>query len=153
MPSSTSSTSKQAMQQPCRHVEGTDLHYGLGFDVLDIGQRRTVGPAPRLPPCAGCTLSPLPAKPMLPTCSGGAHSARGRPAAVRPTSYRCLLGSHARQRPSRPLGVCRHLQCRVGMASRPGSAVHDDLRTGDIGGAIGEQEGDHFGNLFGQTDP
>jgi D-alanyl-D-alanine carboxypeptidase len=35
--------SKREMQQPYWHVAQTDLHYGLGFCIFDIGERRLVG--------------------------------------------------------------------------------------------------------------
>ena len=35
--------SKREMQQPYWHSTQTDTHYGLGFTIVDIGERRLVG--------------------------------------------------------------------------------------------------------------
>src|SRR5260370_39504921 len=38
-----SDASKREMQQPYWKVEQADEHYGLGFDVIDVGERRLIG--------------------------------------------------------------------------------------------------------------
>jgi CubicO group peptidase (beta-lactamase class C family) len=38
-----SDASKRQMQQPYWTVEQADAHYGLGFDVIDVGERRMIG--------------------------------------------------------------------------------------------------------------
>lgn len=44
-----SDASKREMQQPYWHAAQTDMHYGLGFDILTLGERRLVGHAGGFP--------------------------------------------------------------------------------------------------------